>query len=85
MEKAVLESQLDEKKDAISVMELTIERLQTDKPDTANLIADLESQKVAASRAVSQNNDLKNQLEEMQNAFVQIVSYHFYYYSNLIL
>lgn len=56
-------------------MELTIERLQVDKPDVGNLITDLESQKVAASRAVSQNNDLKKQLEEIQNAFVQIVSY----------
>lgn len=76
-ERATLKSQLDEKLDAITSMELTVERLQSDKPDLGNLIADLESQKVAASRAVSQNTDLKNQLQEMQTAFVQIVSINF--------
>lgn len=64
---------LDEKVDQLTAFELTIERLQLDKPDTGTLIAELESEKVAASRAVSQNTDLKNQLEEMQKAFVQIV------------
>lgn len=65
---------MDEKVDQLTATELTIERLQVDKPDTGKLIAELESEKVAASRAVAQNSDLKNQLEEMQKAFVQIVS-----------
>jgi hypothetical protein len=55
---------------------MTIERLQTDKPDVAKLIAEIESGKVGASIAVSQNVQLKAQLEEMQRAFVQIVSVH---------
>lgn len=54
-------------------MQFTIERLQQEKPDAAKLIAEMESDKVAASRAVLQNQDLKSQLEEMQRAFVQMV------------
>lgn len=54
-------------------MQFTIERLQLEKPDAAKLIAEMESDKVAASRAVLQNQDLKSQLEEMQRAFVQMV------------
>lgn len=54
-------------------MQLTVERLQQDKPDVARLMAEIDSGKVGASRAVAQNMELKAQLEEMQKAFVQIV------------
>lgn len=50
-----------------------MERLQQDKPDVARLMAEIDSGKVGASRAVAQNMELKAQLEEMQKAFVQIV------------
>ncbi|XP_055621813.1 golgin subfamily A member 2 [Toxorhynchites rutilus septentrionalis] len=56
----------------IAELLLTVDRLQMDKPDFAKLIAEIESGKVGASRAVSQNMELKAQLEEMQKAFVQI-------------
>lgn len=64
---------LEEKNTTINDMQFTIERLQLEKPDAAKLIAEMESDKVAASRAVLQNQDLKSQLEEMQRAFVQMV------------
>lgn len=58
----------------ITELQLALERLQVDKPDVAKLMAEIESGKVGASRAVAQNMELKAQLEEMQKAFVQIVS-----------
>ena len=58
----------------VADLQLTVERLQLDKPDVAKLLAEIESGRVGASRAVQQNQELKSQLEEMQRAFVQIVS-----------
>lgn len=58
----------------IAELQLALERLQLDKPDVAKLMAEIESGKVGAARAVAQNMELKAQLEEMQKAFVQIVS-----------
>lgn len=52
---------------------MLLERLQTQAPNTTNLLATMESDKVAASRAVSQNQELKLQLDEIQKAYVQLV------------
>lgn len=41
--------------------------------DSVKLVTALDSERLAASRAVSQNQQLKQQLEEMQNAFVTLV------------
>lgn len=71
-EKVQLKCRLDEILDQVSSLELTNERLQSDKPDAGKLIAEIENYKVAASRAMTQNADLKNQLEEMQRVFVQL-------------
>lgn len=67
-----LQLQLQEKIALLSDTETTIERIQSERPDSKNLIASIESDKIAASRAMSQNQDLKQQLEEMQRAFVQV-------------
>lgn len=72
LEKVQLKCRLDETLDQLSSLELTVERLQTDKPDSGKLIAEIENYKVAASRAMTQNADLKSQLEEMQRVFVQL-------------
>lgn len=45
-----------------------------DDADVAKLARALESEKLGASRAVSQNQQLKEQLTEMENAFVTLVS-----------
>ena len=41
----------------------------------ASLIAASTSDKVAASRAMKQNKDLKKQVEELENAIIQVVSW----------
>lgn len=45
-----------------------------DGADVTKLVLALESEKLGASRAVSQNQQLKEQLTEMENAFVTLVS-----------
>uniref|UniRef100_A0A1Q3F939 Putative golgin subfamily protein a member 2 n=1 Tax=Culex tarsalis TaxID=7177 RepID=A0A1Q3F939_CULTA len=66
------EDGLKARDEQIGSLQLSVERLQQDKPDVARLMAEIESGKVGASRAVAQNMELKAQLEEMQKAFVQI-------------
>lgn len=46
-----------------------------DEADAAKLVQALESEKLGASRAVLQNQQLKQQLTEMENAFVTLVSH----------
>lgn len=48
--------------------------MKDDGADAAKLVQALESEKLGASRAVSQNQQLKEQLTEMENAFVTLVS-----------
>lgn len=70
----MLQQQLLEKDAKLTEIESELERLKADRPDTTNLLASIESDKVAASRAMMQNQELRKQLEEMQHAFVQVVS-----------
>lgn len=67
-----VQSQLEQKVTSISELEMKIERLETSYVDPSSLSATLESEKVAAARAVAQNVELKAQLEEMQTAYVQM-------------
>lgn len=76
-QKITLQQQLLEKDAKLTEIESELERLKTERPDTTNLLATIESDKVAASRAMAQNQELRKQLEEMQNAFVQVVSIFF--------
>lgn len=55
-----------------------------DETDTTKLVQALESEKLGASRAVLQNQQLKQQLTEMENAFVTLVS-HYLYHSYVII
>lgn len=45
-----------------------------EKPDNAKLLATMESDKVAASRALTQNTELKKQLDELEKKFVQLTN-----------
>jgi len=61
-----------------------------DETDAVKLVQALESEKLGASRAVSQNQQLKEQLTEMENAFVTLVSnvatqYNFIFNCNCFL
>lgn len=73
-QKLSLQQQLIEKETKLTEIESELERLKAERPDTTNILATIESDKVAASRAMAQNQELRKQLEEMQNAFVQVVS-----------
>lgn len=71
---ANLNAQLESAKSHVEYLENMVDRLKSDQPDAKSLNASMESDKVAAARAVSQNVELKQQLEEIQRAFVQLVS-----------
>lgn len=70
----VISLELQQKQEHITNLESTLERIQSDRPDSKAIVAAIESEKVAASRAVAQNQELKKQLDEIQLAFIQIVS-----------
>ncbi|KAF2897178.1 hypothetical protein ILUMI_09006 [Ignelater luminosus] len=64
--------EIENNKELIEKLEGNLERVQGDQPDNVKLLAAMESDKVAAARAVTQNSELKQQLEEMQQAFVRM-------------
>jgi hypothetical protein len=69
-----LQRELAEKSGRIDEMGSMLERFEGDQPDKEKLLTAMESDKVAASRAVGQNQRLKQQLEELQDGFVKMVS-----------
>lgn len=79
-QKLALQQQLLEKDAKLNELESALERLQVEKPDTTNILATIESDKVAASRAVAQNQELKQQLEEIQTAYIQVVNQMKFYF-----
>lgn len=83
-QKIALQQQLLEKDAKLSELESDLERLKAERPDASNLLATLESDKVAASRAMTQNQELRQQLEEMQHAYVQVVCFTFRTLSDFI-
>lgn len=78
---ANLRQELQMKNEVISNLESSLERIKVETPDSANVLAMIESEKVAASIAVSQNQELKSQLSEIQNAFVHLVFLKMSYYT----
>lgn len=72
--KSTLENQLTTQQELIAKLENQIENYSSTAPNMNKLMSDMESDKIAASRAMSQNQTLKEQLEEMQQAFVHVVS-----------
>lgn len=75
-----LERELEEAKKVVAEMEFKCERLMSDQPDAAKLLAAMESDKVAASRATEQNQKLKDQLAELQDGFVKMVRINAQFY-----
>lgn len=75
--KDALEKELSEKNVKMEEMEFKLEQMMSEQPDTAKLLAAMESDKIAASRATEQNQKLKTQLEELQDAFIQMVIFNF--------
>ncbi|KAK7072037.1 hypothetical protein SK128_019220 [Halocaridina rubra] len=54
----------------IEDLEIQLERSKTEEVDTSRLLAAMQSDKVAAARALTQNKQLKEQLEELQSGFI---------------
>ncbi|XP_053651622.2 golgin subfamily A member 2 isoform X2 [Cherax quadricarinatus] len=54
----------------VEELEMKIERSHTEEVDTSQLLAAMQSDKVAAARALTQNKQLKEQLEELQSGFI---------------
>lgn len=73
-EKEMLLKELSAKNDSLSQLESMIEQLQGNQPDSVKLLATMESDKVAAARAVQQNKELKEQMDSMQEVFMKLVS-----------
>lgn len=76
----MLLKELEAKTDSISQLESMVEQLRGNQPDSVKLLATMESDKVAASRAIQQNRELKQQLESMQEVFMKMVRQNFYKY-----
>ncbi|XP_050294913.1 golgin subfamily A member 2 [Anthonomus grandis grandis] len=71
-EKDLLLKELEAKTDSISQLESMIEQLKGNQPDSVKLLATMESDKVAASMAIQQNRELKQQLEGMQEVVMKM-------------
>ncbi|XP_027237465.2 golgin subfamily A member 2 [Penaeus vannamei] len=61
---------VDQLSNKIEEMELKVERTKTEEVNTSQLLAAMQSDKVAAARALTQNKQLKEQLEELQSGFI---------------
>lgn len=60
----------------IEILKTNLQELQEVREQSANaskLMEALQGEQLGASRAVSQNKELKKQLEEMHDAFIQLV------------
>ena len=56
-------------------LESTVTQLGQEAGDKAQLLENIQSDKTALSRALTQNKDLKHQLAELQNGFVKMVNH----------
>ena len=64
----------EEQREKMEHLELSLDRRQTEAVDSSGLMARLQSDKVAAARALTQNKMLKDQLAELQDGFIMMVS-----------
>ena len=64
---------LEEREEAVSSLELQVQELSQDANDRTQLLENIQNDKTTLSRALTQNKELKNQLAELQNAFVKLV------------
>ena len=68
---------LEEKEDHIVELEGQVAEMGELQGDKAELLENIQSDKTALSRALTQNKDLKTQLAELQNGFVKLVGLGF--------
>ncbi|XP_011197860.2 golgin subfamily A member 2 isoform X2 [Bactrocera dorsalis] len=70
----ILSSELQEKQTRLDQLEEHVRNYASEQPDQVKLLATMESDKIAASRALAQNIELKKQLDELQLRFVQLTN-----------
>ena len=70
---------LEEKENHIVELEGQVQEMGELQGDKAELLENIQSDKTALSRALTQNKDLKTQLAELQNGFVKLVGSHLRY------
>lgn len=73
-EKKEVEKNFELKLEEMKNMEMLVEQLKTETPNLSQLMTDFEDKSVAASRALTQNLGLKEQLDEMQRAFITMTN-----------
>ncbi|XP_057660608.1 golgin subfamily A member 2 [Diorhabda carinulata] len=71
-ENDMLLKELAAKNDSLNQLESMVEQLRGNQPDSVKLLATMESDKVAAARAVQQNKELKEQLESLTEVFAKM-------------
>ncbi|XP_063917871.1 golgin subfamily A member 2 [Zophobas morio] len=71
-EKELLLKDLEAQAESVRELEGLLEELRGNQPDTVKLLATMESDKVAAARAVAQNAELKSQMESMHEVFMKL-------------
>ncbi|XP_075165362.1 Golgi matrix protein 130 kD isoform X2 [Haematobia irritans] len=69
-----LQNECQQKQVEIEELREHLENVTSEQPDKTKLLATMESDKVAASRAMSQNVALKKQLDELEIRFVQLTN-----------
>lgn len=73
--KLELEQQMIEKHTKLAELSAEIEKFQDECPNTSGVLATMESDKLAASKSMTQNQELKKQLDEIQKAYIQVVRF----------
>lgn len=69
-----LHLELKQKEAELEQLKDHLENITSEQPDKTKLLATMESDKVAASRALTQNVELKKQLDELELRFVQLTN-----------
>lgn len=66
--------ELTQSRNRVEELSQTIQLVQSEKPDSAKLNAAMESDKLAAQKATTQNAKMKLDLQHLEKAFEQMVS-----------
>lgn len=73
--KLELEQKIAEKDIKLAELSAEIEKVKDECPNTSGVLATMESDKLAASKSMTQNQELKKQLDEIQRAYIQVVRF----------
>lgn len=76
---------MEEKEERISDLEGSLSQLKREAADASQLLEGVQNDKTALSRALTQNRDLKQQLVELQNGFVKMVSGRLISYNSCVI